>query len=252
MGFPIFLGNQSKGGFFMVKAKESQARVITPAENSYRIKKMIILSLIAAMAYVIVMVCRLPIIPSAGYLDLEFKSAIILIGAYIFGPISGLAMSVVVCVVEMLTFSSTGLIGCIMNILATACFVCPSAFVYKKKKTTTGAIVGIIIGAITMTVAMVLWNYILTPMYQGIPREVIAEMLLPVFVPFNLIKAGLNGGVALFIFRFVMAALQKANLIPKSEEQEKSKKGGIIGAVITGCFIIGTCILITLAINGVF
>ncbi len=236
----------------MVKTKETQARVITPAENSYRIKKMIILSLVSAMAYVIVMVCRLPIIPSAGYLDLEFKSAVILIGAYIFGPISGLLMSVVVCVVELLTFSSTGVIGCIMNILATACFVCPASFVYKKKKTTTGAIVGIVLGAITMTFAMVLWNYILTPIYQGIPREVIAGMLLPVFLPFNLIKAGLNGGVALFIFRFAIVALQKANLIPKSEEQESQKKSGIIGAVITGCFIIGTCVLIIFAINGIF
>ena len=236
----------------MVKAKESQARVITPAENSYRIKKMIILSLISAIAYVIVMVCRLPIIPSAGYLDLEFKSAVILIGAYIFGPLSGLVMSVVICLVEMLTFSTTGVIGCIMNVLATACFVCPASFVYKKKKTTAGAVIGIILGAITMTAAMVLWNYILTPMYQGIPREAIATMLLPVFVPFNMIKACLNGGVALFIFRFVIVALQKANLIPKSEEQEKSKKSGIIGAVITGCFIIGTCVLIILAINGIF
>lgn len=236
----------------MLKAKEKQARTITPAESSYKIKKMIIMSLISAMAYVIVMVCRLPIIPSAGYLDLEFKSAVILIGAYIFGPLSGFVMSVVICFVEMVTFSTTGLIGCIMNLLATACFVCPAAFVYKKKNTTVGAVVGIALGAITMTVAMVLWNYILTPLYQGIPRDVIAAMLLPVFVPFNMIKACLNGGVALFLYRFVIVALQKANLIPKSEEQQNEKNGGIIGAVIIGCFIIVTCSLIIFAINGLF
>lgn len=236
----------------MVNSKEKQTKVVTPAESSYRVKKMVILALICAMAYVVVMVCRIPIIPAAPYLDLEFKSAIILIGAYIFGPLSGLIMSAVICLVEMVTFSSTGPIGCIMNVLATVCLVCPAAFVYKKKKTTSGAIVGIIIGAVLMTIAMVLWNYILTPVYQGIPREAIAAMILPVFIPFNLLKAGLNGGVALFIFRFAIEALQKADLIPKQASGEKSKKGGIIGAVVVAGLLILTCVLIILVINGVF
>lgn len=236
----------------MTATKEKQRKITTPAESSYRIKQMVILSLISAMAYVVVFVCRIPIIPSAGFLDLEFKSAVILIGAYIFGPLSGLVMSLVICLVELFTFSTTGFIGCIMNILATVCFVCPASFVYKKKKTTTGAIIGIILGALCMTGAMVLWNYIMTPIYQGIPREVIAGMLLPVFVPFNLIKAGLNGGVALFIFRLAIVALQKANLIPKNEAEADSKKSGIIGAVIIGCFIILTCVMIILALNGIF
>ena len=212
----------------MVNTKEKQTKVVNPAESSYRVKKMVIMALIAAMAYVIVLVCRIPIIPAAPYLDLEFKSAIILIGAYIFGPLSGLIMSVVICL------------------------VCPASFVYKKKKTTSGAIVGIIIGAVLMTVAMLLWNYILTPIYQGIPREAIVEMLLPVFVPFNLIKAGLNGGIALFIFRFAIEALQKANLIPKQTFEEKSKKNSIIGAVVVAGIIILTCVLVILIINGVF
>lgn len=236
----------------MVNTKEKQTKAVNPAESSYRIKQMVIMALIVAMAYVVVFVCRIPIIPAAPYLDLEFKSAIILIGAYIFGPLSGLIMSVVICLVEMVTFSTTGPIGCIMNVLATICLVCPAAFAYKKKKTTSGAIVGIIIGAVLMTVAMVLWNYILTPIYQGIPREAIVEMLLPVFVPFNLLKAGLNGGVALFIFRFAIEALQKANLIPKQTFEEKSKKNAIIGAVVVAGIIILTCVLVILVINGVF
>ncbi len=236
----------------MTKTNEKQRKITTPAESSYRIKKMVILSLICAMAYVVVFVCRLPIIPSASFLDLEFKSAIILIGSYIFGPLSGLIMSLVICLVELFTFSSTGIIGCIMNILATVCFVCPASFIYKKKQNITGAIIGIIAGALCMTGAMVLWNYIMTPIYQGIPREAIAAMLLPVFVPFNLIKAGLNGGVALFVFRIAIVALEKANLIPKNENLTDNKKGGIIGGIILGCFIILTCVLSVLAINGVF
>lgn len=227
-------------------------KVITPKDNSYKIKKMVILALISAMAYVITFVCRLPIMPSAPFLDLEFKSAVILIGAYIFGPLSGLVMSFVICLLEMVTFSSTGIIGCIMNILATVSIVCPASLIYKKKRSTSGAIIGIAVGAICMTIAMVLWNYLVTPLYMGIPREVIVDMLIPVFVPFNLIKAGLNGGIALFIFGPLSEALHKTNLIPKQIYAEKSKIFGIVVAVLVSIIIISSCILLIFAINGMF
>ncbi len=234
----------------MIKNKQRQG--IVPSENSYKIKKMVILALLSAMAYIITFVCRLPIMPSASFLDLEFKSAIILIGSFIFDPLSGFVMSVVICLLEMVTFSTTGIIGCIMNIIATVCFVCPAAYVYKKKKNTSGAIVGIVIGTILMTVAMLLWNYIVTPIYMGIPREAITSMLLPVYVPFNLLKSGLNGGIALFIFKFANQALQKTHLIPTQDDNISENKNSVVGAVIVSCLIIITCVLVIFAYNGIF
>lgn len=234
----------------MIKNKQRQG--IVPSENSYKIKKMVILALLSAMAYIITFVCRLPIMPSASFLDLEFKSAIILIGSFIFGPLSGFVMSVVICLLEMVTFSTTGIIGCIMNIIATVCFVCPAAYVYKKKKNTSGAIVGIVIGTILMTVAMLLWNYIVTPIYMGIPREAITSMLLPVYVPFNLLKSGLNGGIALFIFKFANQALQKTHLITTRDDNISENKNSVVGAVIVSCLIIITCVLVIFAYNGIF
>lgn len=234
----------------MIKNKQRQG--IVPSENSYKIKKMVILALLSAMAYIITFVCRLPIMPSASFLDLEFKSAIILIGSFIFGPLSGFVMSVVICLLEMVTFSTTGIIGCIMNIIATVCFVCPAAYVYKKKKNTSGAIVGIVIGTILMTVAMLIWNYIVTPIYMGIPREAITSMLLPVYVPFNLLKSGLNGGIALFIFKFANQALQKTHLIPTQDDNISENKNSVVGAVIVSCLIIITCVLVIFAYNGIF
>ena len=85
---------------------------------------------------------------------------------------------------------------------------------------------------------------------MGIPREVIVDMLIPVFVPFNLIKAGLNGGIALFIFRPLSEALQKTNLIPKQLHVEKSKISSIIVAVLVSEFVILSCILLIFALNG--
>ncbi len=232
--------------------KSEQQTQTNRLNSSYRTKQMVILALIAAIAYAVTFVCRLPIIPAIGFVDLEFKSAVILIGGFIFGPMSGFIMTVVVCLLEMITFSSTGVIGCIMNILATACIVVPASFVYKKKSSPLGATVGLAAGVLLMTVAMVLWNYIVTPIYMGVPREAVEALLLPAFVPFNLLKGALNGAAAMLLYKFVLAALEKSNLIPKKENKEKNSIGSIIGVVIVSLMVLLTCVLIILAFNGVF
>ena len=39
---------------------------------------------------------------------------------------------------------------------------------------------------------MLLWNYLITPIYQKMPREAIVDLLLPLFLPFNAVKGGMN------------------------------------------------------------
>ncbi len=223
----------------------------TKQDRSYQIKKTAILGLITAMAYVVTLVCRLPILPAVPFLDLEFKSAIILIGGLIFGPLSAFATTVAVCVIEMLTISSTGVIGCVMNILSTVCLVCPASFIYKRKRTMSGAVMGLSIGIVLMTLAMVLWNYLFTPIYMGVPREIIVDLLLPAFVPFNLIKGALNGSVTLLLYKFVVTALRKANLIPKNDGYENRKVSALVGTTIISVLVIGSCVLAILAFNGI-
>ena len=71
---------------------------------------------------------------------------------------------------EMFTVSDTGPIGCIMNVLATCAFCCTAAFVYKKFQTRS-AVIGLALGTVCLTVVMLLWNYLITPIYMGMDRE---------------------------------------------------------------------------------
>lgn len=106
--------------------------------------------------------------------------------------------------------SDTGPIGFIMNVLATASFCCTASFVYKKIHTKKGAIVGLTLGVIMLTAVMLLWNYLITPIYQGLPRETVAAMLPTVFLPFNVVKGGLNMALILVLYKPVVTALRKA------------------------------------------
>ncbi len=226
--------------------------LVKKKERGYHIKMIATLGMLSAMAFVITFICRIPIIPAVPFLDLEFKSAIILIGGFIYGPLPAFCVTVVVCFLEMLTFSSTGIIGCIMNILATSAFVCPAAFIYKKKKSLIGAIIGLGIGTVLMTGVMLLWNYLVTPIYMRVDRELITSLLIPAFLPFNLIKGALNSSVTLVLYKFVVTALRKAKLLPAEAKENNKKSTAFISSVIISALLIITCVLVILAFNGVF
>ena len=89
------------------------------------------LAMLTAIAYVVMILSKaLPQV--LGFLQLDLKDTIICIGGFLYGPLSAAVISIVVAVVEMFTYSDTGPIGCIMNLLATCAFCCTASYVYKR------------------------------------------------------------------------------------------------------------------------
>jgi hypothetical protein len=73
-------------------------------------------------------------------------------------------------------------------------------------------------------------------------------MLLPVFLPFNALKAGLNSALVLVLYKPLTTALRKTGLLPKVNQGK--------GKMMTGVYILGfglliTCILFLLVMQGV-
>ena len=130
-----------------------------------RTRRLTVMGLLCAVAYVIVAVCRIPIV---SFLKYEPKDVVIVIGGFLYGPLASFAISAVVSLVEMLTVSDTGFYGLLMNILSSCAFACTAAFVYARRHTLKGAICGLLAGTALMTLLMLLWNYIITPAYMGV------------------------------------------------------------------------------------
>lgn len=208
-------------------------------------KKIVTLAMLSAIAYVVMAVGRIPIIPTVEFLKYDPKDIIITIGGFVFGPLSAFLMSVVVSFVEMVTVSESGIIGLIMNVISTCAFACTAAFIYKHKRTLSGAVIGLIAGGLAMTGIMLLWNYIITPIYMGVPRETVANMLMPIFLPFNLLKSGLNAALTMLLYKPLITVFRKSNLIPEPEANGK-KQIFNLGVLLVSLFVLGTCILIIL------
>ena len=176
---------------------------------------MVMLAVFSALAYVSVALIRIPVVQ---FLKYEPKDVILLIGSFLYGPSAGLLMSVAVALVEMVTISDTGWIGALMNMLSSCTFVCTAALIYRRHRTAKGAVQGLIVGGLGMVVIMLLWNALITPLYMGVPREAVLEMLLPVFLPFNLLKGVMNSAITLLLYKHVVTALRKARLLPPSAQ----------------------------------
>lgn len=206
--------------------------------------------MLTALAIAADMFLRLPNI--SGFLTYEPKDVILTISAFIYGPLIGLLMSLITCTVEMLTISTTGPIGLLMNFLASAMFVGVSSVIYYRKKTISRAIVGLVAGSLSMIAIMLLWNYIMTPIFMGVPREAVLGMFVPVLIPFNAIKAGLNAALVLLLYKGAVTALRKSRLVPERETNDSEyKRSNTIIIAIISALLVATMLLVLLIFAGI-
>lgn len=208
-------------------------------------KKITTTAMLCAVAYVVVVVGRIPVVL---FLKYDPKDIIITLGGLIWGPMTSFIVSVIVSLIEMVTISENGVLGCIMNIISTCSFACTASVIYKKKRTLSGAVTGLAAGSLMMVLVMLLWNYLITPIYMGSPREAVAELLVPAFLPFNLLKAGLNAGFTFLLYKPITTALRKAGYISDSQNVQVRKP---IGLWLFSGILVVTCILLILSFNGI-
>ena len=206
-------------------------------------------AMFAAVSFVSVLIAK--VIPNvAGFLSYEPKDAFIVIAGLLYGPMTSVLISVIVSLIEMLTISSTGPYGFLMNVVSTCAFAVPAAWFYQKHRTQKDAVIGLVFGIVTMAVAMLLWNYIITPFYMGVPREQVAGMLMTVFLPFNLTKGGINAGLTLLLYKPIVNALRKAHLAEPSKNADQ--KGHFnVGFTLFALAILATFVLLFLVLIGV-
>ena len=209
-------------------------------------RKLIVMALFCALAFASPALFRIPVVL---WLKYDPKDCLLAIGGMLYGPMAAVLMSVVISLVEMVTISDTGVIGMLMNILSSLLFILPSAILYRRRRTLTRAIIGLAVGALLATGGMVLWNWLITPLYMGVPREAVVDLLLPAFLPFNLFKTALNAVLTVLLYKYVVSALRAARLVPKAEVP--TRRGVSAGVFLSCLFLRASLILVLLVWRGV-
>ncbi|MBQ2676046.1 MAG: ECF transporter S component [Clostridia bacterium] len=175
-----------------------------------QVVKLVAAAMLCAISIILVYLVHFPIFAAAPFLEYDPADIPILIGSFLFGPVTGLIMTVVTSIIQALTVSaSSGWIGCLMHVFATGSFVIASGLIYRGKKTLKRAIIALLVGVVAQVVAMVIWNLIFTPIFMGTPVNVVLQLMLPAILPFNLIKAGVNAVLTFVLYKSVSKAVSK-------------------------------------------
>ena len=214
-------------------------------QNKLSPRYVAVIGMFTALAFVSVIATEW--IPKvSGFLSYEPKDALIVMAGFIYGPVACLLISLLTSFLELVTISSTGLYGFLMNVVSTLAFTVPAAFLYHKSRTKRNALLGLGLGVASMAAIMVLWNYVITPFYMGVPREQVAGMLVPVFLPFKLVKGGINAGITLLLYKPIVTALRKAGLAEKKEEGKGKFQFGfvILSLAILSSFVLWFLVMI--------
>lgn len=220
------------------------------------IRRMVIIAMFCAMAYVVMLLIHIKV----GFLTLDVKDAVITLCGLYFGPASALFISIVVPLLE-LSVSTTGYYGLIMNILGSVSFSVTASLIYKYKKTLWGAIAGLVSAAALMVAVMLLANLFITPYYMGVTVDAVRGMIPTLLFPFNLLKAIINAGVVLLLYKSMSRALRKAGFLPHHGDtaslnaaiaKPKSRLTTLLISVIAFLLIAGSMVLIFTVFDGVF
>ena len=130
--------------------------------------KMIKITLLAVMAFLLMYIeVPLPIFPT--FLTLDISDLPALLGAFALGPIAGVVVELIKNILHGLLASKTAFIGELANFLVGSVLVLVSGYIYKARKSKGGAVVGLLIGVICMSVFASILNYfVILPLYETV------------------------------------------------------------------------------------
>lgn len=165
----------------------------------------------------------IPIMPS--FVKLDFSDLPEIIGAFAYGPLAGVIITVLKNVIHMLV-SQSGFVGELSNALLGSTFCLISGLVYKNHKTKKGALIGGLLGSLAMALISYPINlYLIYPLYITVlhfPLEAIigmyqvinpsvktlSEALLMFNVPFTLVKGLLDVLFSMLIYKRISPLLK--------------------------------------------
>ncbi len=185
--------------------------------NDIALRRLIVCAMLCAIAIVLVYLIHFPLLPAAAFLEYDPADVPIFFASICFGPWWALAMTAVVSVIQGLTVSAqSGVIGIVMHFVATGSFALLAGLICGRlgtKRDTRNPSPGrilfaFVVGVLTMTMVMAGMNLLLTPLFMQTPAEEVLKMLIPIIIPFNLLKAGINAAAAFLIYAALRRPLE--------------------------------------------
>ncbi len=176
---------------------------------------------------VVLMLFDIPLPFAPSFYKIDFSEVPILVGCFAMGPAAGALIELVKIVLNLvINGTDTAFVGEIANLIIGCALCVPAGIIYKRKKSKKGALIGMGVGILCMTVLGCFINaYILLPTYAAafnMPIDSLVAMgtavnsniqslftfVIFAVAPFNLLKGALVSLVVLCIYKKISPILK--------------------------------------------
>lgn len=193
-------------------------------KNTVYLTKVACLGAIATL----LMLLEFPLPFAPAFYELNFSEVAVLISGFALGPLAAVITELIKILLNLvINGTDTAFVGELSNFLMGIAFVLPASFVYKYKKSLSGAIIGMVTGTVSLAVIGGIVNYyLMIPAYvtfMGFEMEMIIglgnkvnssitdlwSLILLATVPFNLVKGVACSLITGLIYKRVSPLLHK-------------------------------------------
>lgn len=179
--------NASTEKFGVNKAKRSH----------WSVRELVTLAIFSALGMALSFI-QIPIFPPAPYLQYDPSGIVTLTVALMYGPAAGIMVQLVSWIPKLIMSP----LGSLLTFVAMIGAVLIVGLIYKKFHNLKGAIVAIVVGSVVFTAIAIAMNFVITPIYTpGVTVEAVAGMVVPILLPFNIIKCVINGVVTGLLYK---------------------------------------------------
>lgn len=188
----------------------------TPTANTniWSTRQLVTMALMCAIAALLSFI-EFPLLPGVTWLKFDASNMPAMVAGFAYGPAGGIAVGIITAIIHGLLMAD--FTGALMSIMVVVCFVLPAALIYKKMHTFTGAIIGLVFSIIAGVIGAIIGNLLLTPSWLGVPFDAVVALIIPVLIPFNIIKGLINAVLTLIIYKSI------SNIITPKKDQVKGR-----------------------------
>ena len=157
----------------------------TTTKNGWSSSRIATTAVFCALALVVSFV-EIPVFPPAPWLKYDPSGIVAMVAGFAFGPTTGVLVAGISWALHLLfKFDPWGVL---MALVALVAYVAPAAAIHAKSPSRKSAVVGMAISSVVTLVVCIAANLVITPIYAGMPVEAVAAMIVPILLPFNVIK----------------------------------------------------------------
>lgn len=209
------------------KLHNADAARNTAGKLTVHIRTMAQVAMLGAIS-VILMLLEFPLpFLAPPFYELDFSEVPVLIGTFAMGPLAGATIELIKILLNFIINGTiTAGVGEIANFIIGCSLILPAGIIYKKHKTRKNALIGMVIGTLTMIVIGCFVNaFVLLPAYSaglGIPMETLVGMgtainpaitnvgwfVVLAVAPFNLVKGVLVSAVTILLYKRVSVIIK--------------------------------------------